>query len=226
MMLLADIDILLGQVTDSAEQMRMVKALARTPALWLSLHVSPGANVDPLAAYWGEHGRASEVRPLLAALANSPAGGLTGGVFLLPNFARDHLYKYPTESDWRKHNCYWSALNFFNDTSDDRFEKLADTGQEIEKNYRRIDQAAARMGDLVLLQTSSTSVIHACNYVADDLVFTKNGPGRNEPWVLMRLADVIDYYTNQAAPTVAFYHRNTPPTSTSLADRPSTNPAH
>jgi hypothetical protein len=227
MMLLADLDVLLGEVKDPGEQMRMVKALTRTMAIQIMLHVPPGANVDELAAYWGAHGRAIEVRPLLAAEANSPTGGRIGGAFLMPNFARDHLFKYPTEPDWRKHTCYWSAMNFFNGTIDDGFEGLAYTGKEIDKDYHRIDKASARMGDLVLLQVSSTSVIHACVYIADNIVFTKNGPGRNEPWVFMRLNDVVDYYTSQAEPSAVFYRLNNPSGSTSsLSDWPSSGPGH
>jgi hypothetical protein len=227
MLMVADIDVLLGRVTDPAEQLRMVKALTRTPGVWLSLHVSPGADVDELAAYWGGHGRTSEIRPLLAAIANSPTGGTIGPLFLMPNFARDRLFKYPTEADWSKHNCYWSAMNFFNQEPDDRFEDLTTTGQEIDKNYHPVGRDSARMGDLILLHVSPTSVIHACVYVADDLVFTKNGPGRNEPWLFMRLGDVIDYYTAQDPLTLTFHRLNDPsPAGGSPTHLPSTGPGH
>jgi hypothetical protein len=33
-----------------------------------------------------------------------------------------------------------------------------------------------------------------CVYIADDFVFTKNGVGRSQPWVFMKLSDVNTMY--------------------------------
>ena len=37
---------------------------------------------------------------------------------------------------------------------------------------------------------------HSCVYVADEIVYTKNGNGRLAPWVLMKYADVARIYSN------------------------------
>ena len=37
-------------------------------------------------------------------------------------------------------------------------------------------------------------MVHAANYVADDVVFTKNGGFATQPWMLMHLDDMIDAY--------------------------------
>jgi hypothetical protein len=33
-------------------------------------------------------------------------------------------------------------------------------------------------------------LVHLCVHIAEDIVFTKNGLDVNQPWALMRLADV------------------------------------
>jgi hypothetical protein len=50
------------------------------------------------------------------------------------------------------------------------------------------------LGDLLLLSARNEAVVHAAVYVADDLVFTKNGESYTQPWILMRMADMIDTY--------------------------------
>jgi hypothetical protein len=37
--------------------------------------------------------------------------------------------------------------------------------------------------------------VHMCVYVADDIVFTKNGYAPREPWVLMRERDMMIHYS-------------------------------
>ena len=37
-------------------------------------------------------------------------------------------------------------------------------------------------------------MIHAAAYVADDLVFTKNGEDFRQPWILMHMADMLETY--------------------------------
>ena len=38
------------------------------------------------------------------------------------------------------------------------------------------------------------TAIHAAAYVADDMVFTKNGESCTQPWILMHMQDMIDTY--------------------------------
>ena len=41
---------------------------------------------------------------------------------------------------------------------------------------------------------SDTQAIHSAVYIADDIVFTKNGPSPHSPWILMQLATLISHY--------------------------------
>ena len=49
-------------------------------------------------------------------------------------------------------------------------------------------------GDLVTLLNTADEAVHACVYVADDFVFTKNGINSAQPWVLMRMSDMLLMY--------------------------------
>jgi len=42
---------------------------------------------------------------------------------------------------------------------------------------------------------SETELIHSCNYIADGIVFTRNGGSLEQPWMLTKLDAVVDYYS-------------------------------
>ena len=46
-------------------------------------------------------------------------------------------------------------------------------------------------------------------YLADDIVFTKNGNNATQPWMLMRLKDVLTDYSGEGpARTVVYRSKN------------------
>jgi hypothetical protein len=51
------------------------------------------------------------------------------------------------------------------------------------------------------------NIFHAVNYLADDLVFTKNGVSPLAPWVILPLDTVIDYYRTRSEKPKLLYHR-------------------
>ena len=51
------------------------------------------------------------------------------------------------------------------------------------------------LGDIVMLLRPGGRGVHSCVYVADDIVFTKNGPSFSTPWQLARLESVIEFYS-------------------------------
>ena len=55
------------------------------------------------------------------------------------------------------------------------------------------------------MDKSNGNAYHSCVYLADDIVYTKNGRSRLSPWVLMKLEDVRELYgIYQQTETVAF----------------------
>jgi hypothetical protein len=126
---------------------------------------------------------------------------------LLPPFARDRLYMYPLPSAnpiAMHRDCHWSAFNFFNDTPDDRFADPAKVRAELDANYM-LSEKTPRLGDIGMLSTADSRIIHSRVYIADDLYFSKNGPSHISPWVLMRMPDIKNLFPAYENLTVQHY---------------------
>ena len=56
-----------------------------------------------------------------------------------------------------------------------------------------------------MFMNSTGSVIHSCVYIADDIVFTKNGENLLQPWVLKKFDGVKQIYLQNDAWRVQGY---------------------
>lgn len=209
MLFFADLAHVLPQIDDEAERLRLTQALAAESTMLLKLHVRQGQDIEPLVAWWGQGGRAKDIRPLLQSLARQPGGGSIDIVHLLPRFARARLYTYAADpgdlpgSDSR--DCHWSALNFFNAEADDRYANADFVAATIANEFVEVDQP--RFGDLVVFMEGD-EVFHSAVYLADDVLFTKNGTRFSRPWMLTPLAAMKDFYPRTAAVQVRYLRRH------------------
>jgi hypothetical protein len=68
------------------------------------------------------------------------------------------------------------------------------------------------LGDLLILTSQDGSPVHAASFLADDIYFTKNGVSLGQPWILMRLSDLLETYNVQhpggEALVVHYFRRN------------------
>ena len=64
----------------------------------------------------------------------------------------------------------------------------------ITRNYYEIGKPSIE-GDLVLLINAQNRVMHSSVYLADNIVFTKNGINFAQPWVTMRINDMVGYFS-------------------------------
>ncbi|HEX4646481.1 MAG TPA: hypothetical protein VH598_12830, partial [Verrucomicrobiae bacterium] len=162
-----------------------VRALYGVPTLRLQVRLHPGCNIEALVKYWGKGGREKTIRPLLESLARIPEGATINVASLFPPFARLRLYTYPdpaTDPSAAREDCYYTSLNFFKDEPDARFMDSRNTREEILAPYQQTRESP-EFGDLLALLDSSGNAVHICVYVADDVVFTKNGGNYLQPWV-------------------------------------------
>jgi hypothetical protein len=195
----------LPRLPDEGERVRFVKTLARRNTLLAKVRINEQTDVEKLVAYWGFDGRAKDLRPLIESLRRVPGGATLDVAHLLPPFARRRMYTYPVPTnDPRagRRDGLWTALNFFNETPDDRFADPQVAINAISANYYPIS-GGAQLGDLMVLLTRTDQLIHCATYVADDVVFTKNGPAYLQPWMFQRLGDMVEYHS-------AFYPPNEP----------------
>jgi hypothetical protein len=139
-----------------------------------------------------------------------PGGGSLSVSYLLPTFARVRLYTYPytwNDPSASRQDCFFTSMNFFNMDPDTNFFDRAYTARVLESDYERVGQAPT-FGDVVALCGASGEMFHSCVYIADDFVFTKNGVDPEQPWVLMKMADMLMlYYPTDRSGHISFFRR-------------------
>ena len=194
---LSDYQLLMCQIPTVARRVAVAQSLSRQSAVFAGLVIKPDTDIDKIAAYWGNlpNVRFTDVRPLMEALKALPEGGNLSLFYLLPKFARDRLYTFPLppqEGD-PVMDCHWSTFNFCNDIPDNRFNDPQYAVNYIQKNYYQI-AAPSICGDILLLMNDHNEVKHSAVFLADDIVFTKNGNNYRQPWMLMRIPDLLATY--------------------------------
>ena len=184
-----------------------IKALTRTRGLCVSLELTEKSDITGLLTYWGaaSPGRRKDIEPLVRTLARTGSTESLDLVHLLPALPRKLLFTYPHPQMARAGiypDCHWTSLNFFNYSPRDH---LADPRQGtalLSDAYEFVDPPF-QFGDVLLLtKRDSSDVIHSCVYLADDLVFTKNGRNITAPWLIMRLDFVRRLYETESPLTI------------------------
>ncbi|HYV27729.1 MAG TPA: hypothetical protein VFA77_09365 [Candidatus Eisenbacteria bacterium] len=174
----------------------LTETLYEIPAFSLRLHVTPDTNVKALVNYWGKGAREKRIKPLLTALSKVRGGSAINVSYLLPPFARLRLYTYPDAWDdptASSQDCFFTSMNFFNASPDTNLFDFVYAQKLLQEEYVAIDEEPA-FGDVISLLDPSGKAIHMCVYIAADFVFTKNGMNPAQPWVLMRMSDMLMTY--------------------------------
>lgn len=200
-LLFADLKPAIRAIDDPAERQRFLKAVTRKRSLVARLFVDSDTDTAALSRYWGRGGREDNLQPLLDSLKfNAISGverpGKINVVTLLPPFVQERLYRHAeatTPAGRTPDDCFWTAFNFFSDSPDDRFHDAAYLMQALPREYMPIDEPT-QLGDVIILAAPNGEAIHAANYVADDIVFTKNGMSRRQPWILVPMRDLLTQY--------------------------------
>ena len=107
-------------------------------------------------------------------------------------------------------DCVFSALNFFNDTINTNLFDRAEQARILKTEYGPV-QGEPALGDLVTLINGNNELFHACVYIADGFVFTKNGSNTAQPWILMKLSDMLTTYESLEKPRTIAYLRHKGP---------------
>jgi hypothetical protein len=194
----SDIRVLLNHAHSDAEVEQVFKVMTRVRSLVVELKLPPGLDVKPLIDYWSADGRSIDTIPMLKATAARDAITTLDIMHLLPPIGRRRLYTYPTldlMARGRMPDCHWTSLNFFSLTAHDYYLDTRLASENVKANYNAI-QPPYKFGDALFIQNDAGAVIHSCVYIADDIVFTKNGENSLTPWILMWLDDVKNLYMN------------------------------
>ena len=197
--LFSDVHPMLSTLTEHDQKIRFIKMLHRKGSLLVRLAVNQKTDLKPLLKYWGVQGREWELKALLEPLTKIEGGYEVDITHLLPSFPRSKIYTYPSParngtqaSSLPAENCHWTSFNFFADPPDDKFRDFHAVQGALDNQYDVV--ANKQFGDIVVLLSSSDVVLHTAVYIADDIVFTKNGGRDTQPWVLMKLEDMLPFY--------------------------------
>jgi hypothetical protein len=196
------------QIPTEAARVSLAQALHGVSATLVRLHIRPTTDIDKLVGYWcAPPGvRLKDVRPLLESVQRLDEGGSISLVYLLPAFARQRLFTYPlnVSNGEAEVDCHWTTMNFFRDVPDSQFARPAYTRDFINSNYYAIARPS-QYGDLIFLVDARGDAVHSCVYLADDIVFTKNGRTYGQPWLMMRLDAMISMYSFGQPKRILFY---------------------
>jgi len=193
----SDFEALMGRVPTLERRVAMAASLSRQAAVVVRLCVRPDTDIDKVAAYWGHlpNVRFIDIRPILEALKRLPRGGTHSLLYVLPPFARERLYTFPLPAAPSEPipDCHWTTFNFCNVQPDNRFLDPAQCLRYIHETFYKIAQPGV-YGDVLLLYNDKDEIVHSAVYLADDLVFTKNGRNHTMPWIIMRISDLHSLY--------------------------------
>ncbi len=149
-------------------------------------------------------------------MSRVPGGAVMNVSYFLPPVPRLLIYTYPdpaAKTTPRPPDCFWTGMNFFSDVPDNRFFDSSEIKATLRRDYTKVPTANA-FGDIITLNESLNSsneikVLHMCVHIANDIVFTKNGAEMMQPWVLMRLNDMMLQYPSERPIKTYVYRRNT-----------------
>lgn len=202
----SDYNIVADKITSPAVKLELLRQLTRKSSVVLTLEVPPDGQIKDLVAYYGVNNRVDKVEPILKALSEA-GGGTIGFSNMLPVFARGRLYRYPDPLPGKdvSPDCHWSSFNFFNrGLPDDALNDPAYVGQVLKEQYQTVT-GHPQFGDVVLLTLPDGSSIHSAVYIADNIVFTKNGPSLAAPFIFSTTEDMLAFYPNSERIRLAYY---------------------
>ncbi|MDF1816061.1 MAG: hypothetical protein P1V20_27925 [Verrucomicrobiales bacterium] len=194
---LADINYIFEKAQDYRERFQIIKFIRRQNALSLHLIINTSESLENAAKYWSSEGRNKEILPILESVARTPGVDKLDIAHLLPPFPRKVIFTYPSIHGegigQYTPDCFWTAASFFSDSPPDRFLDL--TAHTLLERYMKVPATNLQFGDLIIFTDKDTGKrLHACNHIAGEYVFTKNGASLNRPWVFATLRSVINTY--------------------------------
>jgi hypothetical protein len=207
----SDISAVLGMVRSDAESRNLFKTMTRTRSLVLRLSVRAGEDYSSIVRYWSGTNRNKDIEPIIMSAAETEGIDRLDCIHLMPSLARRYLYSYPPMElaiQGRMPDCHWTSLNFFAMKPRDYFLDTRLASMHVLENYDKVDAPYA-FGDVLMFMTTEGNALHSCVYVADDIVYTKNGENMASPWLLMKVGDVMRIYSHEGKTSVQGYRLKT-----------------
>lgn len=209
----SDPEIILRNLPSDEVRMDFLQALTAQNVVLLQVLVRSKSDIDKPLYYWAPSMPGvtlKDVAPLLKAMRREPQGGAVSVIHFLPPLAREKLftsYVPPQLEQSVTPDCHWTALNYFNVKPDPRMADNAYASRYIQEHYYQVASPGIP-GDLVLVMNAAGEVLHSSVYIADDIVFTKNGVNYAQPWVLMRIKRMQGTFSHSEPTHIAYFRKN------------------
>jgi hypothetical protein len=194
----SDVSAVLGMVKSAAEAHDLFKTMTRTRSLVLRLKVTASDDYTEVVRYWSGTNRNKDIASIVLSAVETERIDRLDCVHLLPSLARRYLYSYPpTELAilGRMPDCHWTSLNFFNFTPREYYLDTRLASLHVLEDYDKVAPPYI-FGDVLMFMTSDGNALHSCVYIADDIIYTKNGENMAAPWLLMKIGDVKRIYSH------------------------------
>ncbi|MFT5471107.1 MAG: hypothetical protein ACI8UO_006240 [Verrucomicrobiales bacterium] len=196
---LTDVPFLLGYAKSAAEEQMMLRAVSQRRTTIARLKLTKESDLATITNYWSAGAKAKDVLPLLESIARNPEVERLDLAHLLPPTPRKHLNLFPILEDGRRGrfpDAYWTALNFLNFYPAPIYQDTSTVDTYVRQRYRPLDQRESfQFGDLILvIRQANNRAVHSCVYLADNLVYTKNGSQIFEPWVVQTIGDMLAHH--------------------------------
>lgn len=207
----SDVEALMSYAGSDKEARLLFRTLTRIRTMIVRVQIDGNTSVPALAAYWSAGFRRKDILPLLQSIAEKGSVRTIDLIHLLPPIARKLLYTYPTSelaTNGRMPDCHWTSLNFFNYNPENLFLDTKLLASRVLENYTQV-KPPYRYGDILFVLNNETGeAVHSCVYLAENLVFTKNGSNLLAPWILMTLDDVRSLYLKDRDAQIIAYRLN------------------
>ena len=203
----SDVSAILGMVKTDEEAHDIFKTMTRIRSLVMRLRVNSESDMKTVVNYWSGTNRNKDIEPIVLSAVETEGIDRLDCIHLLPSLARRYLYSYPPAElaiQGRMPDCHWTSLNFFNYTPRDYFLDTRLASMHVLENYEKVDAPYA-FGDVLMFMTAEGNALHSCVYIADDIVYTKNGENIASPWLLMKIGDVQRIYSYEQQTFVQGY---------------------
>lgn len=195
----SDLPLMLNYASSDSEARLLFKSFTRTRSLMVQMELDEHSDLGPIVDYWttGTGSRRKDIEPIMQSIIDTDGVERLGLAHILPALPRKLLYTYPGDEYAREGllpDCHWTSLNFFNYNPHEYLLDSRLATSSVLENFEPVE-APYRFGDILfLLDSDKGDAFHSCVYLADDMVFTKNGRNAFSPWVIMKLDDVKKIY--------------------------------
>ena len=193
-LLLADVSLLCAQANDAAERAAILATVWRVSGRLVTLRLTPSSDIDAIARYWTSPGRRKSIGTFLESLRPREGEIEVDLGHLLPPVARRLLNTFPGPDVAPRVDCVWTARHFFSPRADESRDAGTECVDYVRQHTLAIPFEQRGFGDLIEFATADGLVLHVAVYLADDLVFTKNGATRLQPWHISTIGVIRSLY--------------------------------